>query len=101
MVKANYKQASAERLEVFFHYKKTVLTGFQEVVTSLKRIENLEIVSNLKEEEVGALQEAVAASKDLFIAGMASYLEVVMAKKCAGSRVGTFGYQKRAVLLDD
>ncbi|HMI65347.1 MAG TPA: TolC family protein [Cyclobacteriaceae bacterium] len=81
MVKANYKQASAERLEVFFHYQKTVLTGFQEVVTGLKRIENLEVVSDLKEEEVGALQEAVAASKDLFIAGMASYLEVVMAQK--------------------
>jgi outer membrane protein TolC len=81
LVKANYKQASAEQKEVYFRYQQSVLHGFQEVVTSLKRIQNMEIVSNLKEQEVGALQEAVAASKALFIAGMASYLEVVMAQK--------------------
>jgi outer membrane protein, multidrug efflux system len=81
VINANYQQASAEQLRVAYEYQKIVLTGFSEVLTNVKRIDNLKTVSGLQEEEVKALQEAVSASKDLFIAGMASYLEVVTAQK--------------------
>ncbi len=80
-IKANYRRSRAEQMDAFYAYQKAVVTGYQEVVTNLKGIENYQIVYNLKAQEVEALNKAVSASNDLFFAGSASYLDVITARK--------------------
>ncbi len=80
-LKADYQRAGAVELELFYEYQKVVINGFQETVTGLQRIENLQTASTFKQQEVTMLQQAVSTSNDLYIAGLASYLEVIIAQK--------------------
>lgn len=80
-LKANQKRAEAASLEALYAYNKSVLNGFREVSTSLRRLENTRKVSDLKKQEVEVLQQAVVTSKDLFLTGYASYLEVITAQR--------------------
>ncbi|MBC7389543.1 MAG: TolC family protein, partial [Opitutaceae bacterium] len=81
LIRSNYKKSVAYQLDSYYAYQKTILNGFQEVVTSLNGIKNYELIYLIKEEEVDALLKAVIASKDLFEAGYATYLEVITAQK--------------------
>ncbi|NTS41870.1 TolC family protein [Flavisolibacter sp. BT320] len=72
--------ANAEQATAFYNYQKSIVTGFQEVVTQLKAIDNLKQAYALKTEEVETLTEAVATANDLYLAGYASYLEVIVAQ---------------------
>lgn len=81
MIQAEYHRAAANQLELVYTYQQTILNGFQEVATQLSKIDNLEKSYRFKAEEVSTLMEGVATSNDLFIAGLASYLEVVTAQK--------------------
>jgi multidrug efflux system outer membrane protein len=80
-LKANQKRAEAASLEALYAYNKSVLNGFREVSTSLKKLENTRRIGDLKKQEVEVLQQAVATSKDLFLTGYASYLEVITAQR--------------------
>lgn len=80
-LKANQKRTEAASLEALYAYNKSVLNGFREVNTSLKKLENTKQISDLKKQEVEVLQQAVATSKDLFLTGYASYLEVITAQR--------------------
>jgi NodT family efflux transporter outer membrane factor (OMF) lipoprotein len=82
-LKAGQKRAEAASLEALYAYNKSVLTGFQEVSTSLKKIENSRKISDLKSQEVEVLQQSISTSKDLFLTGYASYLEVIAAQRSA------------------
>lgn len=81
VIRSSYRRTKAEQLDAYYVYQKTVVMGFQEVVTSLNGIRNYEKVYSLKEEEVENLFNAVTVSKDLFMTGYASYLEVITAQK--------------------
>jgi outer membrane protein TolC len=81
MIRGEYRKASASQLESFYSYQQSILQGFQEVATQLNKIENLQESYQFKSLEVTTLEEGVAVSNDLFIAGFASYLEVVTAQK--------------------
>jgi NodT family efflux transporter outer membrane factor (OMF) lipoprotein len=72
--------ANAEQATAFYNYQKNIVNGFQEVVTQLNRIENLKQAYALKTEEVQTLTDAVATANDLYLAGYASYLEVIVAQ---------------------
>lgn len=80
-IKADYKQSEAESLSAYHAYQKAILNGYQEVLTSLKSIENYGKVSALKQQEVEVLYDAVTTSNDLFLSGFATYLEVLTAQK--------------------
>jgi multidrug efflux system outer membrane protein len=80
-VKANYRQSVAQSREAFYRYQQTVLTGFGEVVTSLRGVENFRNVVDLQQQEVDVLEKAVSTSNDLFAGGYASYLEVITAQR--------------------
>ena len=80
-IKSEFNKSIARNKEAFYNYQKVILTGFNEVYTSLERIENLEKVVELKEQEVEVLSQGVAISNDLFLAGYATYLEVITAQK--------------------
>lgn len=76
-----YKQAGATAIASFYEYQKTIVNSYQEVVTALNQVENQQAINRLKEKEVTVLQEAVATSQDLYMAGYASYLEIITAQK--------------------
>ena len=50
------------------------------MTTQLQLIENLKKAYQLKVEEVETLTEGVATANDLYLAGYASYLEVIVAQ---------------------
>jgi len=81
IINAEFQRASAEQMGLFYEYQKLIINGVQETITGLQRIENLEATSTFKQQEVDILQEAVSTSNDLYVAGLASYLEVILAQK--------------------
>lgn len=80
-IRAQHRRASAAQLEAFYDYQKSILNGYQEVSTQLANLENLQRSYEFKASEVDTLTEGVATANDLFVAGLASYLEVVTAQK--------------------
>ncbi|WP_026261958.1 TolC family protein [Spirosoma panaciterrae] len=78
---ANYQQTVAQNRESLYRYQQIVQTGFGEVMTNLRGIENYRQVAQLKSQEVNMLQQAVSTSNDLFANGYASYLEVITAQR--------------------
>lgn len=83
LLKGNYEKNKAAQLEAFYNYQKTVLVAVQEIQTLLKGIENYQKIYSYKLEESKNLQLAVSTSKDLYITGFASYLEVIAAQRGA------------------
>lgn len=81
MIRSEYRKASALQLESFYAYQQSILNAYQEVSTQLNKIDNLQRSFQFKAQEVTTLEEGVATSTDLFVAGLASYLEVVTAQK--------------------
>lgn len=79
-LRANRQIREAEMKEALLHYNKLVLSGYNEIATDLKRLQKLEEMFDLKQEEVSELRQAVAVSNELFIVGAATYLEVVTAQ---------------------
>ena len=79
-IRAGYNKATARNMEAFYEYQKAMLTGYQEVVSSLRRVENYRNVYDLRAQEAEVLSKAVNTSNDLFAAGYASYLEVITAQ---------------------
>ncbi|MFD2573628.1 TolC family protein [Spirosoma soli] len=80
-LKANYRQSVAQSQEALYNYRQTILTGFGEVVSSLRGVENYRTVAELQAQEVNVLGQAVTTSKDLFAGGYATYLEVITAQR--------------------
>lgn len=80
-IQAGYLIATARNKEAWYQYQKVILNSFREISTTIEQMENTGKFYDLKQKEVNALQSAVASSRDLYIAGYASYLEVIMAQK--------------------
>ncbi|GAB3528481.1 TolC family protein [Pontibacter brevis] len=80
VIRSEFNRNVALNKEAFYAYQKSVLTGYQEVVTNLQRIENYKKAYALRQEEAEVLMNAVSTSNDLFMAGYASYLEVITAQ---------------------
>ena len=79
--RADFLQAVAGNYEGYYHYQQTLQAGFREVVVGLQGLENYRAVADLRAREVAQLQSAVATSNELFVAGYASYLEVITAQR--------------------
>lgn len=79
-IRAGFDQSIAENKISLYNYQQSILRGFNEVVTSLQRVENLKSLYALKEEETQVLLKAVSTANDLFRGGYASYLEVITAQ---------------------
>ena len=82
-LKAQFMAANARQLEALYRYQKVILDGYVDVYNALLDLRNLEGVYGLKVREVEAMGRAVSASMDLFRAGKASYLEVLLAQQGA------------------
>ena len=80
-IRANYQGSVAQSREAFYRYRQTIVTGFSEVTTSLRGVENYREVAELQTEEVQTLTNAVNTANDLFRSGYATYLEVITAQR--------------------
>ena len=80
-VRANYQGSVAQSREALYRYRQTIVTGFSEVTTSMRGVENYQQVAGLQTEEVRTLQLAVLTANDLFRSGYATYLEVITAQR--------------------
>ena len=80
-VRANYGGSVAQRQEVFYRYRQSIVDGFSEVTTSLRGVENYREVAEFQAEEVTTLRQAVSTANDLFRSGYATYLEVITAQR--------------------
>jgi outer membrane protein, multidrug efflux system len=80
-IKAAHQISLAENQEAYQQYRKTVINAYSEVVTQLNAIENLNKSYRIKQEEVSALKNALNNSRDLYLGGRASYLEIIAAQK--------------------
>ena len=81
LIKADYHRATARQRAAYRGYQKAVQTGFEEVTTNLRGLENYRRVADLRRQEVAALTRAVSVSNDLYRASYANYLEVVTAQR--------------------
>lgn len=79
-IQADYDKSIARNLAEYYTYRQRVLTGYQEVVSCLNRVENYTQVYELREQEAEVLSNSVGTSNDLFAAGYATYLEVITAQ---------------------
>ncbi|AQG79210.1 TolC family protein [Spirosoma montaniterrae] len=80
-IRANYRGSVAQSREAFYRYGQTIVTGFSEVTTGLRGVENYRQVAELQTEEVTTLTNAVNIANDLFRSGYATYLEVITAQR--------------------
>ncbi|MDB5246835.1 MAG: efflux transporter outer rane subunit [Segetibacter sp.] len=80
VIKGDFAIANAQQADAFYNYQKNIVNGYQEVVTQIKAIENFNKAYELKQAEVAELAEGVATANDLYLAGYASYLEVIVAQ---------------------
>jgi multidrug efflux system outer membrane protein len=76
-----YRQAKAARDEARLRYRQTVLTALADVSDALLSRERLSDIRGQQVREVSALERAVKTSTSRYIAGKASYYEVLEAQQ--------------------
>jgi NodT family efflux transporter outer membrane factor (OMF) lipoprotein len=82
-LKAELMLANAEKQEAYINYEKTVVNSFTEVYNAIHAINNLQSMYASKQEEVDVLKQSISTSTELFKAGRANYMELIMAQKNA------------------
>ncbi len=80
-LKGDHKRAAAASQEAFYSYQKAIMSGYHEVVTNLSEMKNLQKQFDMRSKETDVLRTAVSIANDLYLAGAASYLEVITAQK--------------------
>ena len=83
MIRSAYETAQATHGIAFQNYERVVLKAWAEVQRSLRAQDYITQRANHNRQEVEALQKAVDAAHELFIAGRASYLDVITAQRAA------------------
>lgn len=95
-IKADLMAARASQKQAYIQYEKTVTSSFIEVYNSLQNIENTKEMYALKQQETEILSKSVITSTELFKAGRAGYLEIIISQKNAlQSQIELANYKKR------
>jgi multidrug efflux system outer membrane protein len=76
-----YHQAKAARDEALLHYRQTALTSLRDVSNALISRERLAEAREQRTRQVTALETAVKLSSERYVAGKASYYEVLEAQQ--------------------
>ncbi len=72
--------ANAAQLSAFYQYQQSLINGYQEVTMQLSALHNFKQAYEYKSSQVAELKAAVSTANDLYLAGYASYLEVIVAQ---------------------
>lgn len=82
-LKAQFNTAKANQITALYQYQETVLNAFVEVANELSNIENLYQMSILQKQQNEVFMKSVETSAELYSAGRAGYLEVLLAQQNA------------------
>ncbi|GAA4371447.1 TolC family protein [Hymenobacter saemangeumensis] len=97
--RADYRQAVAGNYEAFYRYQQALQAGFREVVNGLQGLENYRAAASTRQQEVELLSRAVATSNELYVAGYATYLEVITAQRSVLEAELSLAESRQAQLL--
>lgn len=79
-LRADLKRAQVQQMQAFQAYRKVALTAYIEILDALQQDRQMALQLEAKQRQVSSLKEAVKSSTELFAAGYATYLEVVLAQ---------------------
>jgi len=82
-LKADLMNAKAEQIQAYINYEKNVVYAFIEVYNSLNKLENTKNMYSIKLEETEVLKQSIYTSSELYKAGRATYMEILIAQKNA------------------
>lgn len=95
-IKSDLMNAKAEQKHAYIGYEKTVVNGFVEVYNAISEIKNTRDLYELKKQEVEVLKKSVVTATELFKAGRANYLEIIVAQQNAlQSQLDLVHYRKK------
>lgn len=98
-IKAALMTAEAGKKLAYIRYEKTVVNSFMEVYNALTNIEASREMLALKQREAGLFRQSVFTSNELFKAGRAGFLEVIVAQRNAlQSQIELVNYRKKQQL---
>lgn len=80
-LQSQYDRASRHTQNAMINYNKLVLSSFYEIRTVMNDLEQLHQLVAFKKEEARVLKNAADISNDLYLAGYATYLEVIIAQR--------------------
>ena len=80
-LEAEHEAAMAGQLQAIYHYQSAVLTSFAEVASGLSALDQAAQIVEQRERKRVAMAGTVEAADALFLAGKASYLEVLLAQQ--------------------
>lgn len=80
-LKAQFNSAKANQITAMYHYQKTILNAYVEVVNELSNMESLNRIHSLKKLQTEVLTQSVGTSTELYKAAKANYLEVLLAQQ--------------------
>ena len=81
LLKGRLKIKEAERKQAMINYQQRLYKGFAEVSENISKIESTESEISILRNQVAVLDSAVSTSRDLYVYGYASYLEVINTQK--------------------
>lgn len=79
-LRADLKRAQVQQTQAFQAYRKVALTAYTEILDALQQDRQLALQLEAKQRQVNSLREGVKSATELFAAGYATYLEVVLAQ---------------------
>jgi NodT family efflux transporter outer membrane factor (OMF) lipoprotein len=82
-IKATYLNANAQQIQALYHYERSLLGAYVEVVNQLSNVDNLGQSYDLKAQQVRALNQSINIATNLFTSARADYMEVLLTQRDA------------------
>jgi len=80
-IEAAFRAANANQISAMVHYQSVVLRGFADAASALSRLQHAAAIVEQQQHRRDALADSVGAANELFLAGRASYLDVLVAQQ--------------------
>lgn len=80
-IKADYFSANNKQIQAIYHYEKTMIEAYGDVVNQLNTIMNYDAIYEMKAKEVQALNQAIDISNTLFKSARVDYIESLLTQR--------------------
>jgi NodT family efflux transporter outer membrane factor (OMF) lipoprotein len=80
-IEAAFRTATAAQVSAMVTYQSVVLRGFADAASALSNLQHAAAIVDEQQQKKAALADSVAAANDLFEAGKATYLDVLLAQQ--------------------
>ena len=80
-IQAEYGSANSQQLQAVYHYQRTILNAFTEVINRMSKVENYGRSIEIKKQQLAALELSVDLATKLFQNARATYVDVLFAQR--------------------